>query len=127
MPLGAIVFLTGIGLVEGKPLAAFRILGYPDVAAALTAFFGGIPAIATGAVAVFLRRKARSLLRFAYVMTPTGAAIAAIYLLIVLGVLGGLRWRPEIFVLAGGITATGGVTALCCALLLCRRRSQSGR
>ena len=51
MPPGAIVFLTGIGLVEDKPLAAFRILGYPDAAAALTAFFSGIPAIATGAVA----------------------------------------------------------------------------
>ena len=76
---------------------------------------------------MFVRRKAGSLLRFAFAMTMTGAAITAIYLLIVLSVLGGLGWRPEIFVLAGGITATGGVTALCCAFLLCRRRSQSGR
>jgi hypothetical protein len=122
MPLGAIIFLAGFGIVWGKPLAAFGILGKPGLAAGLTAFFGGIPAIATGALAVFLRKRVQSFPPFAFVVTMVGAVVTAVYLSIVVIVLGGFRWRPEIFLLAGGITATGGVAAFCCAFLLCRSR-----
>ena len=127
MPLGAIVFLTGFGIVGGKPLAAFGILGYPSLAAGLTAFFGGVPAMVTGAAAVLLRRKVRSVLTFAFVMAMIGTVITTVYLLIVVIVLGGLGWRAEIFVLAGGITATGGVTAFSCVFLLGRTCCPSDR
>jgi hypothetical protein len=127
MPLGAIVFLAGFGIVGGKPFAAFGILGYPSVAAALTAFFGGIPAIATGAIAWFLRRKVRSLLTFAFAMAPIGAVTTAVYLLIVMIAMDGLKWWPDILNLIGGIAATGGVAAFCCAFLLCRTGVPSGR
>ena len=117
MPLGAIIFLTGAGIVGGEPLAAFGILGYPGVALTLTVFFGGIPAIATGAIALYLRNKCRSVLGFAWVMMATGAAITALYLLIVVMLMGGAKWWPEILILVGGVAVTGGVTAFCCALL----------
>lgn len=117
MPVGAIIFLAGAGIIEGKPLAAFGILRYPGIALTLTAFFGGVPGIATGSVALCLRNKCRSVLHFALVMMATGAIITALYLLIVVMMMGGAKWWPEILILVGGVAATGGVTAFCCALL----------
>lgn len=120
MPLGAIVFLGGFGILAGKPLMAFRILGDPGIAAWLTAYFGGIPAIATGAAAAFLRGRFRSFLTFALAMTIVGAVVTAIYLLIVVIATGGLRWWPNVLILVGGIAATGGVASVSCAFLLWR-------
>lgn len=120
MPLGAIIFLAGVGIVEGKPLVAFGILRYPGIALALTVFFGGIPGIATGAIALCLRSKCQSVLGFALVMMATGAAITALYLLIVVMTVDRAKWWPEILILVGGIAATGGVTAFFCALLFNR-------
>lgn len=122
MPLGAITFLLGFGIVGGRPLEGFTILGHRGLAAGLIAFFGGIPALATGALAWFMRRKLRSFLAFAYVMSVIGSVVTALYLLTAAIVTGGFRWPPEILILIGGIAATGGVTAFCCSFLLWRSR-----
>lgn len=122
LPLGAVVFLAGFGIVAGKPLMAFRIFGEPGIAAWLMAYFGGVPAIATGAAAGFLRSRFRSLLSFALAMAMIGAIVTAIYLSIVVISTGGLRWWPDVLILVGGVAATGGVAAFCCAFLLWRNR-----
>jgi hypothetical protein len=127
MPLGAVVLLVVAGIVDGKPFAGFRIFGHPDLAAALTAFFGGIPALATGAAANFVRKKVRSLVAFAFVMAVIGALITAAYLSIVAVTLIGFRWGREISAIVGAVTATGGVAAFGCAILLCRSYFTSSR
>ena len=118
MPLGAMIFLGGCGIIEGRPFSGFRIFGHPDLAVALTAFFGGIPAVATGAIAWILRRKVRSFPRFAVSMLMIGAGVTAVYLSIVAIAIGGFRWGMEILCLIAYVSATGGITAFCCSFLL---------
>ncbi|HEV8389848.1 MAG TPA: hypothetical protein VGQ35_08390 [Dongiaceae bacterium] len=117
MPVGAVVFLTLAGTADGRPFAMFGILKAPGLAGALTVFFGGIPAIATGIIAGILRRKFRSLPVFAIVMALSGAIATAIYVLVlIVTIISPGRW-PDGAVLLCSMAFTGAVGALCCAVL----------
>jgi hypothetical protein len=116
MPLGAIVFLTTVGIVEGKPFAMLGILLHPGAAGTLTAFFGAVPAFITGLSAGFVRIHVRCLLALAILMAPIGAIVTAIYLVILMMAMG--SGVP----LIGMIILTGGIAAFCCSFLLWRNR-----
>ena len=117
MPIGAIVFLVLAGTADGRPFAMFGILKCPGLAGAATAFFGGIPAIVTGAIAGILRGKRQPLPVFAIVMTLIGAIVTALYVLVlVVTVLNPGRWTDSAM-LIGCMAFTGAVAAPCCAVL----------
>ena len=116
MPFGAIVFLSAVGIAEGKPFAMLGILRNPGEAGILTALFGAVPAFVTGLAAGLLRIHVRCLLVLAILMAPIGALVTAIYLVILMMVMGsGVPW-------IGMIILTGGVSAFCCSFLLWRNR-----
>jgi hypothetical protein len=117
MPIGTAVFLTLAGMADGRPLAMFEILKWPVLAGAITTFFGGVPAIATGITAGIVRRRFQSLPVFAIIMALIGAIATAIYVLVlIMTVISPGRW-PDGAVLLCSMAFTGGVAALCCAVL----------
>jgi hypothetical protein len=116
MPFGAIVFLTAVGIAEGKPFLIFGILRNPGEAAILSALFGAVPALLTGLAAGLLRIHVRYLLVLAIIMAPIGAIVTAIYLVILMMTMRtGFPW-------VGMIIVTGGIAAFFCSFLLWRNR-----
>lgn len=116
--LGTLLFLTMLGMTEGKPDLVLQSLRSFDGAMKtlyLGAICGGPAAFVTGMVAGPLRLHMGSRLSFALVMAPTGTVAMAIYLLILAPLLGGLP-PPGMTIL------TGAVSAFCCALPFGLRR-----
>jgi hypothetical protein len=108
--VGLIVFLTMVGVADGRPDLALRVLGDAPVEPLyLAAIFGGPPAFVTGLTAGPLRRAIGSRLGFAAAMAPVGLVATATYLLVLNVVFGGVFE-------AGLIMLTGGIAALCCAI-----------
>lgn len=121
MPLGAVVFLAGFGIAAGKLLAGFEILAQPGAAAQLTAMLGAVPAIVTGAVAVPMRARVRSFWGYLVAMALSGVIVTAIYQGVLFFLIYGVGRSPEVTIIIGGIAATGGLCALSCSVLFCRK------
>jgi len=116
--LGTLLFLTFLGVAEGKPdLALGSLRSFDDamVTLYLGAICGGPAAFVTGMVAGPLRLHMGSRLLFALVMAPVGTVATSIYLLILIPLLGGLP--PPVPTLLAGAAAS-----FCCALPFGLRR-----
>lgn len=113
-PLGTAVFF-GIPHVTADNPMSYRNFDEFMLSAgvAIAIIAGAVPAFATGLAAGILRIYVRSLVLFACLMAPVGAAVTASYIALLEGVFfrHGLMWQGEVIV-------TGAIAAFCCSLLL---------
>jgi len=115
-PLGALVYLVIAGTAAGKPWLILDALKDFDMVLGLAIVFGAIPCAVTGIVGRILRSRLNSLPLVTCLMAPIGAGISALYAFAMFGFRAAsplLEW----------IGLTGGISAVCCSMLLLRSRS----
>jgi hypothetical protein len=115
-PLGALVYLSIAGIATGKPWMILDALKDFDIVLGLAIMFGAIPSAVTGIVGRILRMRLNSLPLVTCLMAPIGAGISALYAFAMFGF-------RDTSPLLEWIGLTGGISAICCSLLLLRSRS----
>jgi hypothetical protein len=117
-PLGTAVFFIILHLTADKTPSYRGLVDFligPGFVIAVIA--GAAPALVAGIISGVLRIDIRALWLLACVMAPVGAAMTALYSLL-LNALFGWHGLPK----QGEVIVTGGIAAFCCTFLLWRNR-----